>query len=52
MTLHVAIEKLLRLVGHPMSTHQIADALNKNGWYVKKDGSEITAYQIHGILLA
>ena len=48
MTLHEAIEKLLRQVGRPMTTQQIADELNKNGWYQKKDGSEITAYQIHG----
>jgi len=48
MTLHEAIEKLLRQNGRPMTTQQIADELNKNGWYKKKDGSKITAYQIHG----
>src|SRR5690606_14631135 len=26
----------------------IADELNKNGWYQKKDGSTIQAFQIHG----
>ncbi len=31
-----------------MTTQQIADALNKNGWYQKKDGSTIQAFQIHG----
>ncbi|MEQ1554912.1 MAG: GIY-YIG nuclease family protein [Ferruginibacter sp.] len=48
MTLHEAIEKLLRQKGHAMTTQQIADELNKNGWYKKKDNSEIQAFQIHG----
>ena len=48
MTLHETIEKLLRKAGRPMTTQQIADELNKNGWYQKKDGSKITAFQIHG----
>ena len=48
MTLHESIEKLLRQTGRPMTTQQIADELNKNGWYQKKDGSAIQAFQIHG----
>ncbi|WP_216368492.1 DNA-deoxyinosine glycosylase [Limnovirga soli] len=48
MTLHEAIERLLRQTGRPMTTLQIADELNKNGWYQKKDGSAIQAFQIHG----
>lgn len=48
MTLHEAIEKLLRQTGRPMTTQQIADELNKNGWYQKKDGSTIQAFQILG----
>ncbi len=48
MTLHEAIEKLLRQIGRPMTTQQIADELNKNDWYQKKDGSKIQAFQIHG----
>ena len=48
MKLHEAIEKLLQVTGHPMTTHEIAEALNKNGWYVKKDRSKITDLQIHG----
>lgn len=31
-----------------MSTHEIADALNRNKWYEKKDRSAITDFQIHG----
>jgi hypoxanthine-DNA glycosylase len=48
MTLHEAIEKLLCQTGRPMTTQQIADELNINGWYQKKDGSRIQAFQIHG----
>lgn len=48
MTLHEAIEKLLRQKNRAMTTQEIADELNKNGWYQKKDGSEIQAFQIHG----
>lgn len=48
MTLHKAIEKLLRQNRRSMTIQQIADELNKNGWYQKKDGSTIQAFQIHG----
>lgn len=48
MTLHEAIEKVLRHKGMSMTTQQIADELNENNWYKKKDGSKILAFQIHG----
>lgn len=48
MTLHEAIEQLLKQTGRQMTTKEIADDLNKNKWYVKKDGSKITDFQIHG----
>ena len=48
MTLHQAIEKLLVQQGRSMSTAEIADALNQNGWYTKQDGSPIQPFQIHG----
>jgi len=48
MKLHEAIEKLLRLIDRHMTTTEIANELNKNGWYQKRDGSPITAFQIHG----
>lgn len=48
MTLHEAIEKLLFQQGRAMTTTEIAEALNKNSWYTKKDGSLIQAFQIHG----
>jgi len=48
MTLHEAIIKVLLSKNRAMSTQEIADELNKNKWYQKKDKSLITAYQIHG----
>ncbi|HBT84813.1 MAG TPA: hypothetical protein GXX42_03920 [Petrimonas sp.] len=46
MTLHEAIEKLLRRTGLPMTTLQIAQELNNNGWYQKRDKSPIHESQI------
>lgn len=48
MTLHAAIQKLLQQMRRPMTTQEIADNLNRNKWYQKKDGSSITDFQIHG----
>ncbi len=48
MKLHEAIERLLDQKGRSMTTTEIARELNKNQWYQKRDGSEITAFQIHG----
>jgi len=48
MTLHEAIEKLLTDFGRPMTTREIADELNKNKWYQKRDKSPIDPFQIHG----
>ena len=48
MYLHEAMEKLLRQNGHPMTTSEIAEALNKNKWYKKQDGSPIQPFQING----
>ena len=48
MTLHEAIEKLLKEKGRSMTTSEIADELNHNKWFTKKDGSEICQFQVHG----
>lgn len=48
MTLHAAIEKLLKFKGKPMLIQEIADELNANGWYQKKNGTKIQAVHIHG----
>ncbi len=48
MKLHDAIINLLEDKKGSMTTQEIADELNRNNWYEKKDKSEITAFQIHG----
>lgn len=48
MKLHEAIELILRQSGQPMTTREIADELNENGFYQKEDGTEISDYQVHG----
>ena len=46
MTLHAAIEQVLSREKRIMTPAEIADALNKNSWYSKKDGSMIKSSQI------
>ena len=48
MTLHEAIEKLLKEEGRSMTTSEITTALNDKKWFTKKDGSEICEFQVHG----
>ncbi len=48
LTLHEAIIRLLKQEGRPMTTTEIAQKLNENKWYSKKDGSSIDPFQIHG----
>jgi hypothetical protein len=47
-TLHEAIKVVLEETGHPMSTRDIAAEVNRRGLYRKKDGSEVTDFQVHG----
>ncbi|SFN53767.1 GIY-YIG nuclease family protein [Salegentibacter flavus] len=46
MTLHAAIEQVLAQGKRMMTPVEIADSLNKNSWYSKKDGSAIKSSQI------
>lgn len=48
MTLHEAIEKLLKEEGRSMTTSEITTALNENKWFTKNDGSKICEFQVHG----
>ncbi len=48
MKLHEAIIKVLLENGVPMTTTAIAARLNQTKWYVKKDSSIITGFQIAG----
>lgn len=47
-TLHRAIKVVLEGAGRPMSIREIAVELNRRELYAKKDGTEITAFQVHG----
>ena len=48
VTLHEEIAAILRQRGGWMTTQEIADTVNERGNYVKKDGSAVTDFQIHG----
>jgi len=48
MKLHEAIVELLINANMSMTTKQLADELNRTGLYEKKDGSALTAFQVHG----
>lgn len=48
-TLHHEIAAILAEAGRTwMSTDEIADAVNRRGIYRKRDGSAMTAFQVHG----
>lgn len=47
--LHDEIAAILRLGGNAwMTTAELARAVNGRGFYRKRDGSTVTAFQIHG----
>ena len=48
MTLHELIERLLREAGRMLSTRELADLVNDDGSYVKRDKTRVTDFQIHG----
>ena len=49
VTLHDEIQEILIANGNRwMTTHKIAEEVNRRNRYQKKDGSEVTDYQIHG----
>ncbi|MEX1263848.1 MAG: GIY-YIG nuclease family protein [Actinomycetota bacterium] len=49
VTLHAEIADILREHGNPwMTTQEIADGVNERDRYRKRDGSAVTAFQIHG----
>ena len=48
MLLHEAIIQVLNEKIHEMGTQEIADEINSRRLYTKKDGTDVTAFQIHG----
>lgn len=47
MTLHEAMELVLRDAKAPMTARQLADAVNERGLYRKRDGTPVEINQIH-----
>jgi hypothetical protein len=47
MTLHEALELILREAGAPMTARQLADAVNDRGLYRTRDGTPVEVNQIH-----
>ena len=49
ITLHTEIQNILIANDNDwMTTREIAEQVNRRGLYRKEDGSEVTAFQIHG----
>ena len=48
MKLHEAIDEILSEFGRVMTTKEIADEVNRRRNYVKRNGTDVTDYQIHG----
>lgn len=49
VTLHEEIAAILRSRGNPwMTTGELAELVNSRGRYSKRDGSPVTAFQVHG----
>jgi len=46
MTLHEAIQQVLLKANKALTASEIADVLNANSWYAKKDGSSIKSSQV------
>src|SRR5690606_6639288 len=46
MTLHEAIQQALLQAGKSLTVAEIAEVLNANSWYSKKDGSDIKSSQV------
>lgn len=46
MTLHEAIQQVLLKAGKALTASDIADVLNGNSWYSRKDGSDIKSGQV------
>ena len=46
MTLHEAMVQVLTDAGHPMTSRELADAVNGQGLYSRRDGTGVPANQI------
>jgi hypothetical protein len=48
VTLHEEIAEILRETGSPLTSSELAEAVNRRGRYAKRDGTPVTPFQIHG----
>jgi hypothetical protein len=50
MTLKAAIEKALREAGHPLTSHEIAAAINSNKWFVYRGNIPLPARAVFAVI--
>ena len=50
MKLEEAITYAIMSDGHGKTTDQIAAAINRNGWYIRKDGKPVTSAQVYACI--
>ena len=50
MRIEEAITYAIMSDGHGKTTNQIADAINRNGWHIRKDGKPVTSAQVYAVI--
>ena len=50
MKLEEAITYAIMSDGHGKTTDQIAAAINRNGWHIRKDGKPVTSAQVYACI--
>ena len=50
MKIEEAIIYAIMSSGHGETTDQIADAINRNGWHMRKDGKPVTSAQVYAVI--
>lgn len=49
MRIEEAITYAIMSDGHGKTTNQIVDAINRNGWHIRKDGKPVTSAQVYAV---
>ena len=50
MRIEEAITYAIMSDGHGKTTNQIADAINRNGWHIRKDGKPVTGAPVYAVI--
>ena len=50
MRIEEAITYAIMSDGHGKAANQIADAINRNGWHIRKDGKPVTSAQVYAVI--